>query len=133
MTGFLGLDEWAYLLSRVDVGFNAALPDALLYLPNKIFAYFAGGVAVLNTIPGQCAEVVEQGECGLNYTAGDPESCFRAIKQLVDAPRERQAMGAAARRLAETRYDRAIIYRDLTRFLEGVVQEHASPDRSSAQ
>lgn len=126
MTGFLDFDEWAYLLSQVDGGFNAAIPEALVYFPNKIFYYLAAGAAVLNTIPGQCAEVVEQGECGLTYTSGDPESCFRAIERLVEAPQERRAMGVAARRLAETKYDRAIIYRDMTRFLEGVVEDHAS-------
>jgi glycosyltransferase involved in cell wall biosynthesis len=131
MTGFLDFDEWAYLLSQVDAGFNAAFPDALIYFPNKIFYYLAAGAAVLNTIPGQCAEVVEQGQCGLNYTAGDPESCFRAIERLVEAPQERKAMGVAARRLAETKFDRAIVYREMTRFLEGVVQDYASPDRSS--
>jgi len=131
MTGFLDFDEWAYLISQVDAGFNAAFPDALIYFPNKIFYYLAAGAAVLNTIPGQCAEVVEQGECGLTYAAGDVDGCFRVIERLVEDPHERRAMGAAARRLAEAKYDRAIVYRDMTRFLEGVVEDHASPGRSS--
>ena len=131
MTGFLDFDEWAYLISQVDAGFNAAFPDALIYFPNKIFYYLAAGAAVLNTIPGQCAEVVEQGECGLSYTAGDAEGCFRVIERLVDNPQERRAMGIAARRLAEKKYDRAIVYRDMTRFLEGVVEDYALPGRSN--
>ncbi|UCE58872.1 MAG: glycosyltransferase family 4 protein [Phycisphaerales bacterium] len=118
LTGFLGFDEWAYLLSQADAGFNASFPDAMIYFPNKIFYYLAAGAAVLNTIPGQCAELVEKEACGLNYTAGDPESCFDAIAQLVDAPQMLTQMGLASRRLAEQVYDRKIILTGLTRFLE---------------
>lgn len=129
MTGFLDFDEWAYLISQVDAGFNAAFPDALIYFPNKIFYYLAAGAAVLNTIPGQCAEVVAENGCGLNYEAGDVAGCFAAIERLVESPDERRAMGAAARRLAETRYDRAIVYREMTEFLEGVAADYASRRR----
>ena len=121
MTGFLRFSEWAYLLSQVDAGFNPSLPGALIYFPNKIFCYFAAGAAVLNTIPGQCAELIDRHSCGLNYTAGDPGSCFDAIKRLVESPDELSAMKVASRRLAEQVYDRGIISVGLTRFLENVV------------
>ena len=118
MTGFLEFPEWAFVLSQADVGFNAAFPHALIYFPNKIFYYFAAGAAVLNTIPGQCAEIINRHSCGLNYTAGDPGSCFDAIERLVESPDELSAMKAASRRLAEQVYDRGIICASLTRFLE---------------
>ena len=121
MTGFLEFPEWAYLLSQVDAGFNPSLPGAMIYFPNKIFCYFAAGAAVLNTIPGQCAELIDRHSCGLNYTAGDPASCFDAIVRLVESPDELSAMKAASRRLAEQVYDRGIIYANLTRFLEEAV------------
>ncbi len=121
MTGFLEFPEWAFVLSQADVGFNAAFPHALIFFPNKIFYYFAAGAAVLNTIPGQCAELIDQHSCGLNYTAGDPGSCFDAIERLVESPDELSAMKAASRRLAEQVYDRAIISTGLARFLENAV------------
>jgi len=52
LTGFLDFEQWAYLLSQCDVGFNASFPKAMIYLPNKIFYYFAAGLAVANTIAG---------------------------------------------------------------------------------
>ncbi|MFQ5590969.1 MAG: hypothetical protein ACE5HE_07395, partial [Phycisphaerae bacterium] len=114
----LEFPEWACLLTQADAGFNACVPDALIYLPNKVFYYLAAGAAVLNTIPGQCAALVEQAGCGVNYTAGDPQSCFDAVAQLVESPQRLAAMGASARRLAEQVYDRKLILAGLTRFLE---------------
>lgn len=121
LTGFLEFEEWVCLLSQADAGFNASFPHALIYFPNKIFYYMAAGAAILNTIPGECAELVEREGCGLNYRAGDAEDCFRTIARLMDDPTEAHRMGKASRRLAETRYDRAIISAAFVRFLEGVV------------
>jgi glycosyltransferase involved in cell wall biosynthesis len=129
MTGFLEFPEWAFLLSQADAGFNASFPDALIYFPNKIFYYLAAGLAVLNTIPGQCAELVENEACGVNYEAGDAQSCFDAVAQLVDAPDALTRMGSASRQLAEQVYDRKIILADLTRFLELVASGGDQPTR----
>jgi len=123
LTGFLDFDEWACVLSRADAGFNASFPEALIYFPNKIFYYLAAGAAVLNTIPGQCAELADRHRCGLNYTAGDAAACFAAVRRLVESPEERRAMSAAARRLAEEVFDRRIVYAEMTRFLERVARE----------
>ena len=107
LTGFLDFDTWANLLAQCDIGFNATFPETMIYLPNKIFYYFAAGTAVLNTIPGQCSRIVQAGGCGRDYLAGDPESCAAAIRELVQNAESREAMRRAARRLAETEYDRA--------------------------
>ncbi len=122
LTGFLEFTEWACLLSQVDAGFNASFPESLIYFPNKIFYYLAAGAAVLNTIPGQCARLVEEHGCGLNYTAGDVASCLAAIGTVVEDEPRRVAMGAAARRLAEQVFDRRIVYADMAAFLENVAK-----------
>lgn len=118
ITGFVEFPEYAYLLSQADVGFNASFPDALIYLPNKIFYYFAAGAAVLNTIPGECAQIVAAAGCGLTYAAGDVAGCEAAIRAALGSPEKLAAMKAASRRLAEDVYDRRIIYAGLVRFLE---------------
>ena len=115
-----GFPEWAYVLSQTDAGFNASFPEALIYLPNKIFAYLAVGAAVLNTIPGECADLIAQTGCGLTYTAGDADECYEAICKLVESPDDLIQMRAAALRLAEQRFDRPIICAEFTRFLESV-------------
>lgn len=123
MPGFLPLAEWAELLSQADIGLIATFPKALIYMPYKVHDYLAAGVAILNTLPGECAALVSDNGCGLNYQAGDADSLFGAIKRIVDHPEERWAMGAAARKLAETRFDRRIISRTYVEFLERVARD----------
>jgi glycosyltransferase involved in cell wall biosynthesis len=118
LTGFLPFEKWAYLLSQCDAGFNACLPYAMIFLPNKIFYYLAAGVAVLNTIPGQCSRIVRENCCGFDYQAGDAESCAAAIETLVRDAAARAAMGRAARKLAETTYDRALLFPQYAELIE---------------
>ena len=118
ITGFLEFNEWAWLLSQCEVGFNASFPEALIYLPNKIFYYLAAGAAVLNTIPGQCSRIVREGGCGVDYEAGNVASCAAAMERLMVDTEERQEMGRAAHRLAETTYDRAVLYPRYVMFIE---------------
>jgi len=130
LTGFLPFDTWAYLLSQCDIGFNASFPEAMIYLPNKIFYYLAAGVAVLNTIPGQCSRIVRQGACGLDYRAGDVESCAGAIRQLIADEARRAAMRASARRLAEMEYDRAVLFPRYVALLEELGPRTSPADRA---
>jgi glycosyltransferase involved in cell wall biosynthesis len=118
LTGFLEFETWAYLLSQCDAGFNASFPEVMIFLPNKIFYYLAAGAVVLNTIPGQCSRIVRDAGCGLDYAAGDVDSCAAAIERLVHDVSGRQAMQKAARRLAETTYDRAILFPKYAELIE---------------
>jgi glycosyltransferase involved in cell wall biosynthesis len=122
LTGFLDFETWAYLLSQCDVGFNAAFPHALIHLPNKIFYYLAAGVAVLNTIPGQCSRIVRECGCGFDYTAGHVAGCVAAVERVVRDDAARDAMRRAARRLAETTYDRAVLFPGYVDLIERLVR-----------
>jgi glycosyltransferase involved in cell wall biosynthesis len=124
MCGFLDFEEWAYLVSQADAGFNVSFPDALIYMPNKVFFYMAAGLALLNTIPGQCAELIARHDCGVNYAAGNVDACFACIRKLVEAPEELHRMKAASRRLAETAFDRRIIDREFVSFLSDVADDY---------
>jgi len=115
--GFLEPDEWAYLMSNADAGFNASTPDSLIYLPNKIFAYNAFGLAVLNTITEQCAEIVEQTGCGLNYRAGDVPGCARAIAELADDRPKLEKYQAASRALGAERFNVHVIAKQFSEFI----------------
>jgi glycosyltransferase involved in cell wall biosynthesis len=102
------------------VALNAVFPEMLIHLPNKIFYYMAAGAAILNTIPGQCSRIVREAGCGLDYEAGNPDSCAAAAARLIGDPPACKAMGAAARRLAETQYNRNILYRRYVEAIERV-------------
>ena len=133
-TGFLEFDRWAWLVTQCDAGFNASFPEAMIYLPNKIFYYLAGGLAVLNTIPGQCSRLVAEGRCGLDYRAGDAADCAAAIQRLLGDPAALAEMRRAARALAESTYDRAVLYPRYAAFLErlaGLRPPDAPPGKDS--
>ena len=118
MAGFLEFDEWAYLISQADAGFNASVPEALIYMPNKIFFYMAAGLALLNTISGQCAELVSEYGSGINYKACHVDACFSAVSELVESPERLNTMCRVSRKLAEEVFDRRIIYARFVAFLE---------------
>jgi len=118
LCGFLEYDEWAYLISQADAGFNACIPEVLIYMPNKIFFYMAAGLALLNTIPGQCADLVSEHGSGINYEAGNVNACLSAISELVESPDRLRAMRRASRKLAEEVFDRRIVYARFVAFLD---------------
>ena len=119
-TRFLDFSSWAFLLSQCDVGINSAFPEAMVFLPNKVFYYLAAGLAVLNAIPGQCSRIVLGGGCGLDYQAGNVESCAETMRRILSDAAQRSKMRRAARGLAETVYDRAILYPKYADLIEAV-------------
>lgn len=118
MLGFLDFPTWAYLLSQCDVGFNSNFPEAMIFLPNKIFYYLAAGLAVLNTIPGQASRIVSEGKCGLDYTAGNPQSCCRQLLAILENPSSLATMKASARDLASQVFDRSVLLPAFAEFIE---------------
>jgi len=118
LAGFLPRESYAYLLSQCDAAINSAAPEALIYLPNKIFHYMAAGAAVLNGIAGQASRIVREAGCGIDFEAGRPDSLAAAAARLMDDPGACRAMGRAARRLAETQFDRRILYRRFVEIIE---------------
>jgi glycosyltransferase involved in cell wall biosynthesis len=122
LTGFLDFRQWAYLLSQCDVGFNASFPKAMIYLPNKIFYYFAAGLAVANTIAGECSQIIRQGHCGLDYKAGNVDNCEQAIEQIVCNREKLTTMQHNSRLLAENHYDRKLLYPKCVRLIEQLAE-----------
>lgn len=118
LAGFIDFPQWAYLLNQCDVGFNASFPKAMIYLPNKIFYYFAAGLAVLNTIGGQCSNIVRDSKSGLDYEAGNVQSCVNAIKKVAQDADVFEAMKNNSRQQAVSTYDRNILYSKFVNLIE---------------
>jgi glycosyltransferase involved in cell wall biosynthesis len=120
VTGFLDLKTLAYLLSQCDVGFNPSWPMTRIVLPYRLFYYFAAGLAVLNTMPGECSRIIRQNNCGIDYRAGDIDSCMQAIRDIVSDVERLGSMQQNSRRLAEEVYDRGVLYQQYVEFIEEV-------------
>jgi len=117
---FVGAADWAATVKACDIGWNAVRPESRILFPNKVFGYWAAGLAVLNTIPGECAEWIARTETGVTYAAGDEEAACRALAELAADPAKLASMRAAARASAVERWDRKHLYRAYLSLVESL-------------
>lgn len=95
----------------------------MIYLPNKIFYYFAAGLAVLNTITGQCSQIIREGNSALAYKAGNVDSCAKTIEQIVGSKQSLKVMQQNSCYLAESRFDRKLLYTEYIGLIERLFNE----------
>jgi colanic acid/amylovoran biosynthesis glycosyltransferase len=90
-------------------------------LPNVVVEAAASGLPVVATHHSGIPEAVVDGETGLLVPEGDTAALAERFAALLGSDDRRRDMGAAARRLAEERFDRA----RLTARLETIYDEAA--------
>jgi len=97
------------LLRQADA---VVLPSYREGMPRSLLEAAATGRPLLAAdVPG-CRQLVMDGENGFLFQARSVESLAAAIERfLALSPGERQAIGTAARRMAEQRYDEKIVFR----------------------
>ncbi len=115
----LGLDENAVrflgrvpypdavrLLQTADVGVvpHAANESWNTTIPNKLFDYMAGGLAVLTSDARPAARVVRENAAGVVFHDSDVADCAAAIGRLAD-PEFRALCGASGRRAVAERFN----------------------------
>ena len=95
------------LLSMADIHLMPQSPDAAdLVLPSKLSGMLASGRPVVATCRAgtEIAEIVSH--CGVVVPPEDAAGLARAVTSLADDPSRRRALGAAARDIAEARFER---------------------------
>jgi len=116
--GLLGRPEYTALLAACEVGLVLVKPESLVALPNKACDYAAAGLALVNSLPGELADMVEGHDAGLAYRAGDPASLTAAIAALEADRRRLKDMRQRSRVLATAEFDRERIYPRFADWLE---------------
>lgn len=104
--------ELARVLPSMHVGMMILrnLPDFYYGTsPNKFFDYIAAGLPVLNNYPGWLEGLIKQHDIGLVVPPDDPIAFADAVLALRERAAELPQMGARARRLAETEFDRDLL------------------------
>ena len=91
--------------------------------PNKLFDTFAAGRAAIVNTDGWQRELVERNEAGVHARAGDPADLAEQVLRLRDDPQLTARMGANARRLAETEFDRRLLAERLRKLLERIAHD----------
>jgi glycosyltransferase involved in cell wall biosynthesis len=82
-------------------------------LPRTILEAMATGRAVITTDAPGCRDAVTDGDNGLLVPVRNADALAAAMRRFIDDPSLAARMGARGRRLAETRYDVAIVNRTL--------------------
>lgn len=78
------------------IGLCAYASDALQSLPNKPFDYMAARLAIVSSLRGEMASLLNQHQCGLTYRAGDAESLASCLTELLEHPTQLREMGTNA-------------------------------------
>lgn len=97
--GWLEPDEYERTIAAADVFVHPARFDA--FGGGTLFAMAVGVPVVGSQGAGAVLERVEHGVSGLVYPAEDTAALAGCLKQLIDNPAQREAMGQAARQTAE--------------------------------
>ena len=102
----------ARLLAGSQIGLQCLAPVAAFAewtAPNKLMDYLAAGLPVVANSPGRAARLLEDGPCGLATPPGDAAALAAALDALAADPARCAALGRAARRQAEQRWDRRLL------------------------
>ena len=91
--GYLADAALQALLAQADAGIIPMFPDSCVGVPNKLADYAAAGLRVVNSLPGETADLVSSFAAGSFYTAGDVPS-FKAAVQALRHPAQGYAPDA---------------------------------------
>jgi glycosyltransferase involved in cell wall biosynthesis len=108
-----------YLLS-VDVFLVTLHRDPLFssFIPSKLYDYMACEKAVITNVPGEARRIVEESGAGIAVPPADASALADAIRQLVEDPARREAMGKNGRAFVKMHFDRERIANSLVRSLD---------------
>ena len=120
ITGSISKAELPDLIRSSDVILVhlADVPILATGSPNKLFDGISSGRPVIVNSPGWTRPLVEDNGVGLYVPPADPIALAEAIEALADDPARVEEMGRAARRLAESDFDRDAHARRLIEVLE---------------
>ena len=119
--GYLGADALADMLARADAGLVPMFPDAYVGVPGKFSDYAAAGLPIVDSLPGEAAELLERHGAGFRYRAGSESSLRAALcAAAAMAPEALAAAGERARDMAEAEFSAKTVYPRFVEFAAGL-------------
>ena len=111
--GYLAENNLKILLSKADAGVIPMFPDSCVGVPNKLADYAAAGLRVVNSLPGETADIVARFSAGVFYDAGSVESFKAAVRDL----QKKEASGFLPDAFRDF-FDARRLYADYVRFVQ---------------
>lgn len=81
--GKLSKAQLVKLYSKCDVGLNVYGAYSNVEMPDKFYDYSAAGLAIINSLKGEVANLIVDHSLGLNYIAANSESLLSAYKRFI--------------------------------------------------
>jgi glycosyltransferase involved in cell wall biosynthesis len=108
LTGTVPQQAGPRYLAACDILASPHVPNAdgspFFGSPTKLFEYMAMGKGIVASDLDQIGEILEHGRAAVMTIPGDADSLVGGLRELVDDPARRAALGAEARRLAVERH-----------------------------
>ncbi|MBL8814906.1 MAG: glycosyltransferase family 4 protein [Planctomyces sp.] len=96
--GAVPAEEMPTHLTSLDIAVAPYLKnDGFYFSPLKVYEYMACGLPVAASATGQLNELIQNGENGLLYEAGNVSELRQALTRLAEDRQLRKLLGAAAR------------------------------------
>ena len=80
--GYLDAAALQTLFAQADAGVIPMFPDSCVGVPNKLADYVAAGLRIVNSLPGETADLIARFAAGAFYAAGDVQSFKDAVSAL---------------------------------------------------
>lgn len=117
-TGRLPYDKMCSVLCKSDITVNPIMRGAAQSIINKHADYLASGKPIVSTQDNiEFRTLIDEYNMGFN--CGNVKELAEAIILLMNDDKKRKIMGENARRCAEEKFDRKIIYREIVSIIIG--------------
>ena len=113
-TGFVDREGVKKIMSLTDAVFVCYKDRPVLETgsPNKFFDGLAAGKLIVINFGGWIKREIEENRCGISVSKSDPSNFINKIRTFITDPQLLSDYQAAARRLAETKYERKKLVRE---------------------
>lgn len=121
--GLIGREQVRSVLARASAGLVTLLPmpSYVDSLPIKMFEYMSAELPVIASDFPLWRDIVVRQACGVCVDPADPAAIAAAIRALVDAPQQVQAMGRAGRAAVLEQYNWPQAERELLALYEALL------------
>lgn len=117
-TGFLPYSDMCATLAYCDVAINPITKGAAQSVINKHGDYAMAGLPTVSTQEyGEYSRLLDKYRCGINCNVDHPDEIYNALMILFEHKELRQQYGENARKMAEEKFNREVIYRAILKLL----------------